>query len=87
MNYRKASITPRQMSMLNFAMTVSQDAQEIQDDDIAALTTHGFTLEDVWDITAIASFFAMSNRLADVTSMQPIPNSTSLAASSARQHR
>lgn len=72
-NYRKASITPRQMAMLDFAMKVSQNAQEVGDDDIASLAAHGFTQDDVWDITAIASFFAMSNRLANVTSMQPNP--------------
>ncbi len=32
---------------------------------------HGFTPEDVWDIAAIAAFFAMSNRLANVASIRP----------------
>jgi alkylhydroperoxidase family enzyme len=30
-----------------------------------------FDQEDMWDIAAISSFFAMSNRLANVTSMRP----------------
>src|SRR5262247_1526677 len=56
-NYRKADITPRQRAMLDFAMKVSRAAEEISDDDI-------------WDIAAIAAFFALSNRMANVTGMR-----------------
>lgn len=70
-NYRKADITPRQKAMLDFAMMVSARAQEVGDDEFAMLHGHGFTDDDIWDITAIAAFFGMSNRLANVTSMRP----------------
>ena len=70
-NYRKADITSRQKAMLDFAMKVSLEAYAVGDADIAALGAHGFTEDDVWDIAAIAAFFAMSNRLANVTSMRP----------------
>jgi uncharacterized peroxidase-related enzyme len=70
-NYRKADITPRQMAMLDFAMKVSARAYEVGDADIADLKKHDFSDEDAWDISAIAAFFGMSNRLANVTSMRP----------------
>ncbi|RQH14868.1 peroxidase-related enzyme [Bradyrhizobium sp. RP6] len=70
-NYRKADITPRQKAMLDFAMKVSADAQRISEDDFAALQPHGFSDDDVWDIAAIAAFFALSNRLANFTGMRP----------------
>jgi uncharacterized peroxidase-related enzyme len=70
-NYRKADLTPRQMAMLDYAMKVSARAQEVGDADFAVLKTHGFSDEDIWDISAIAAFFGMSNRLANVTSMRP----------------
>ncbi|MBR0856837.1 peroxidase-related enzyme [Bradyrhizobium liaoningense] len=70
-NYRKADITARQRAMLDFAMKVSARAYEVDDSDIQELRSHGFTEEDVWDIAAIAAFFGMSNRLANVTSMRP----------------
>jgi 4-carboxymuconolactone decarboxylase len=70
-NYRKANITPRQKAMLNFAMKVSFEAYAVGDDDIATLAQHGFDQEDTWDIAAIAAFFGMSNRLANVTSIRP----------------
>ncbi|MGL4577018.1 MAG: peroxidase-related enzyme [Burkholderiaceae bacterium] len=70
-NYRKADITPRQTAMLDFAMKVSQNSQAIGDADYAALHAHGFSNEDAWDITAIAAFFGMSNRLANTLGMLP----------------
>ncbi|QOZ07591.1 peroxidase-related enzyme [Bradyrhizobium sp. CCBAU 51765] len=70
-NYRKADITARQRAMLDFAMKVSARAYEVDDSDIVDLKGHGFTEEDAWDIAAIAAFFGMSNRLANVTSMRP----------------
>lgn len=70
-NYRKADITDRQKAMLDFAMKVSASAHEIGESDIATLKAHGFDDDDVWDIAAIAAFFALSNRMANVTSMRP----------------
>jgi uncharacterized peroxidase-related enzyme len=70
-NFRKADITERQKAMLDFAMKVSLSAQTVTDTDIAAVKSHGFTDDDVWDITAIAAFFALSNRMANVTNMRP----------------
>ena len=70
-NYRKADITDRQRAMLGFAMKVSAQAHEVDEGDFEALAAHGFTDEDAWDIAAIASFFALSNRMANVTGMRP----------------
>ena len=72
-NYRKADITPRQMAMLDFAMTVCLDSDDIDEDDFAALAEHGFTDEDIWDIAAITAFFGLSNRMASFASMMPNP--------------
>jgi len=70
-NYRKADITPRQRAMLDFAMKVSTEAQKISEADFAAIASHGFSDDDIWDIAAISAFFALSNRMANVTSMRP----------------
>ena len=70
-NHRRADLTPRRRAMLDFALKVSLHASELDDADYAALRAHGFTDEDAWDIAAIAAFFAMSNRLANMTSMRP----------------
>jgi uncharacterized peroxidase-related enzyme len=70
-NYRKADITPRQKAMLDFAMKVALEAQTVADGDFAMLEEHGFSEDDIWDIAAIAAFFALSNRMANVTAMRP----------------
>src|SRR5579883_3164284 len=70
-NYRKADITPRQRAMLDFAMKVALEAHVVSEADFAALAAHGFSDDDIWDIAAIAAFFALSNRLANVTGMRP----------------
>ena len=70
-NYRKADITPRQTAMLDFAMKVSRHSDEIVDEDFEPLREHGFPEDDIWDIGAISAFFAMSNRLANFSSMRP----------------
>src|SRR5664279_4508384 len=70
-NYRKADITPRQKAMLAFALKVALQSAEIVDADFAALTPLGFSDEDIWDIGAIAAFFALSNRMANLIGMRP----------------
>ena len=70
-NYRKADITPRQRAMLDFAMKVSQQANAVSEQDFAEVTSHGFSDDDIWDIAAISAFFALSNRMANVTAMRP----------------
>jgi uncharacterized peroxidase-related enzyme len=70
-NYLKADLTPRQKAMLGFAMKVSRDSGAIADADFERLREHGFTDEDAWDIGAIAAFFALSNRMANLIGMRP----------------
>ncbi len=70
-NYRKAEITPRQKAMLAFALKVATDSGALEDADYAAVRAHGYSDEDIWDIGAIAAFFALSNRMANLLSMPP----------------
>jgi uncharacterized peroxidase-related enzyme len=70
-NYRKADITPRQKAMLDFALKVALEAATVGEVDFATLRAHGFSDEDIWDIGAIAAFFALSNRMANLTDMRP----------------
>ena len=72
-NYLKADITPRQRAMLDFAMKVCRVAHLIAEDDFAVLSRHGFSDDDIWDIAAIASFFALSNRMAHFAGMRANP--------------
>ena len=70
-NHRKAEITPRQRAMLDFALKVAQRSAQVDEGDYEALHAHGFDDEAIWDIGAIAAFFAMSNRLANLINLRP----------------
>ena len=70
-NHLKADITPRQRAMCDFAVKITEASYQIADADFAALKPHGFTDEDIWDIGAIAAFFGLSNRMANLTAMRP----------------
>lgn len=77
-NYRKADISARHKVMLDFAVKTCNNSHEIKNDDFVSLYEHGFSDDDIWDIGAITAFFAMSNRMANLTSMRPNANFYSL---------
>ena len=70
-NFRKADLSARQKAMLDFAIKVTARSHEIDERDYEALSAHGFSDDDAWDIAAIAALFAMSNRLANAFSIRP----------------
>jgi uncharacterized peroxidase-related enzyme len=70
-NHRKADLTPRQRTMLDFALKVATDSHRVDDADYAELRTAGFSDEDIWDIGAITALFALSNRMANLIGMRP----------------
>jgi uncharacterized peroxidase-related enzyme len=70
-NYNKAEITPRQKAMLDFAMKVATESHSVTEADFSILREAGFSDEDIWDIGAVAAFFALSNRMANMIAMRP----------------
>ena len=70
-NYKKADISERQLAMLDFAVKVSREANEVLEEDIQVLAQYGFSEQDVWDIGSVAAFFALSNRLANMANIRP----------------
>lgn len=70
-NWRNADLTDRQRAMLAFAVKVATQSADVDDDDFDGLRAAGWTDDDIWDIGAIAAFFALSNRMAALTRMRP----------------
>ena len=70
-NHHKADTTPRQKAMLDFALRVADDSASIGEDEYEYMHSHGFTDEDIWDITAVTALFGLSNRMANVIAMRP----------------
>jgi uncharacterized peroxidase-related enzyme len=72
-NYRAAEITPKQRAMLDFAAKLTETPDKIVDADREALRKAGWSDRDIWDISATAAFFNMSNRMAAAIDMMPNP--------------
>lgn len=70
-NYRHSEVTPRQRTMLDFALKVSQHGEALDESDFDELQNAGFNEADSWDIGAITALFALSNRMAFLTGMWP----------------
>jgi len=71
MNYRVAELSPKERAMLDFAIKVTEQSHQICEADRELLRQHGFTDKAIWDISAVAAFFNMSNRMASAVDMIP----------------
>jgi len=71
MNYKTADIAPRQRAMLDFAALLTTASATVEEADRQTLRDHGFSDRDIWDITSVAAFFNMTNRVASGTAMVP----------------
>jgi len=67
----KADLTDRQRAMIDFALKMCREPWSVSANDHGELRAHGFSDDDIWDIGAITGLFALSNRMAHLTSMRP----------------
>jgi len=70
-DWRKAPLPPRMHAVLEVAVRLATAPAEVTPADLDALRSHGLTEDDVWDVGAIVSFFALSNRLAHWAAIPP----------------
>ena len=70
-NYKKSDLSLRHKLMLDFAVKVSKEAENIQEEDFELMKKNSFSEEDLWDIMSISAFFAMSNRVANGSFLKP----------------
>jgi uncharacterized peroxidase-related enzyme len=71
MNYRAADLDKRQRAMLDFAVKLTVEPWTVEESDREGLRKVGFSDRDIWDISAIAGFFNMTNRIASAIDMRP----------------
>ena len=71
MNYKTADVAPRQRAMLDFTALLTTASATVEEADRQTLRDHGFSDRDIWDITSVAAFFNMTNRVASGTAMVP----------------
>lgn len=70
-NYRAAKLDARTRAMLDFCWKLTLTPWLIEEEDREALRTAGLEERDIWDIAAVAGFFAMSNRISSATAKEP----------------
>ena len=57
--------------LLQVAVKIAVEPWAVNDEVLGSLRAHGLTDDDIWDVGSISAFFAMSNRLARLTSTMP----------------
>jgi uncharacterized peroxidase-related enzyme len=70
-DWRKAPVSPRLHAVLEVAVRLATDPAAVTAADQQRLREHGLSEDDVWDVGAIVSFFALSNRLAHWAAIPP----------------
>ena len=70
-NPAKADLSDRERHIVQFALKVASDSARVSDADLDAMRAHGFTDDEIWDIGAITSLFALSNRYANFVGIRP----------------
>jgi uncharacterized peroxidase-related enzyme len=70
-DWRKAPVSDRLAAVLEVAMRLAREPATVVEADLAALRDHGLTEDDVWDVGAIVSLFALSNRLVHWAAVPP----------------
>ncbi len=73
LNYRVATLDPRQRTMLDFVWKLTKTPHLIEDADRDALSQQGLSQEDIFDLAETAALFNLSNRMASATDMMPNP--------------
>lgn len=74
MNYRVAELTPRERTMLDFAVKMTENSAHMAEADRQSLRNVGLSEADIWDVASVASFFNMTNKMASAVDMQPNPD-------------
>ena len=61
----------RQRAIVDLALLLATDSARLSEADLDAARGAGLTDDEIWDVSAVAAFFAMSNRLAHLMALRP----------------
>ena len=66
-------LTPRERAIVDLALLIATDSAALTDAELDDARLAGLSEEEIWDVGAITALFAMSNRMAHLTALQPNP--------------
>ena len=72
-DYHSASLTPREVALLDYAVKLTLHPLDVQRADLDALRQHGFNDEQLVDAVHCISYFNFINRVLDGLGVDPEP--------------
>ena len=66
-------LAPRERAVVALALVLAVDPASCTDGELEAAREAGLSDDEIWDVGAITALFALSNRMAHLTAMQPNP--------------
>jgi uncharacterized peroxidase-related enzyme len=66
-------LSPRERAIVDLALLLATDSASLTDADLDDARQAGLTEDEIWDVGAITSLFALSNRMAHLTALRPNP--------------
>ncbi|MEU8801972.1 peroxidase-related enzyme [Spirillospora sp. NPDC048819] len=75
----QVELDERARAIIDLALALTRRPELFGEDDIAAARAAGLSDDEIWDVGAITALFAMSNRLAHLTALQPNPEFYTMA--------
>jgi len=70
-NYRRASITPRERVILDYAVKMTNESKKMTEDDLAPLREHGLSDAAIGELAQVAAMFNYTNRLLNALGWSP----------------
>ena len=64
-DWRAAGLSPKRVAMLRYAVKLTRTPAAVNDADVEALRTAGFSDRDILDIVEVVAYYAYANRIAD----------------------
>lgn len=72
-DYRRASLSAREMALLDYAVKLTQTPKKIAHEDLNRLRSEGFTDEQLVDAAHCIGYFNFINRVLDGLGVDPEP--------------
>ena len=64
-DWRTAALSPKRQAMLAYAVKLTRTPAAVNDADVEALRSAGFSDRDILDIVEVVAYYAYANRIAD----------------------
>lgn len=67
------ALSPRERAIVDLALVLATQSARFGEPHLAAARAAGLTDDEIWDVGAITALFALSNRMAHLTALEPNP--------------